>query len=143
MEFTMSSKQKQLREVPRSNQGLRRAKIEAYVQHIYHTNAMEGNTMTLMQTRAVVETGVAIGGKSIYEHNEILGMDAALQYINKTLLHQAQSINIRDILEIHKRVLGFVNIEEAGRFRHTQVTASRYRYCDKLEQIVTCHQELS
>lgn len=123
----ISSKQKQLREVPRSNQGLRRAKIEAYVQHIYHTNAMEGNTMTLMQTRAVVETGVAIGGKSIYEHNEILGMDAALQYINKTLLHQAQSINIRDILEIHKRVLGFVNIEEAGRFRHTQVFVGSHR----------------
>ena len=31
---------------------------------------MEGNTMTLMQTRAIVETGIAVGGKSVYEHNE-------------------------------------------------------------------------
>ena len=48
-------------------------------------------------------------------------MDAALQYINKTQLHQAQFITVKDILEIHKRVLGFVNLEEAGRFRQTQV----------------------
>ena len=26
--------------------------------------------MNLMQTRAIVETGIAIGGKSVYEHNE-------------------------------------------------------------------------
>ena len=51
----------------------------------------------------------------------VLGMDAALQYINKTQLHQAQFITVQDILEIHKRVLGFVNLEEAGRFRRTQV----------------------
>ena len=46
----------------------------AYIQHIYHTNAMEGNTMTLMQTRAIVETGIAVGGKSVYEHNEGKGL---------------------------------------------------------------------
>ena len=51
----------------------------------------------------------------------VLGMDAALQYINRTRLHQAQYVTVKDILEIHKRVLGFVNLEEAGRFRQTQV----------------------
>jgi len=81
--------------------------------------------MNLMQTRAIVETGIAIGGKSVYEHNEVLGMDAALQYINKTHLHQAQFITVKDILEIHKRVLGFVNLEEAGRFRQTQIGSMR------------------
>jgi len=123
----VSKKMKQLSQISRHNPGLRRAKIEAYIQHIYHTNAMEGNTMTLMQTRAIVETGIAVGGKSVYEHNEVLGMDAALQYINKTQLHQAQFITVQDILEIHKRVLGFVNLEEAGRFRRTQVFVGSHR----------------
>lgn len=123
----VSQKMKQLSKISRHNPGLRRAKIEAYIQHIYHTNAMEGNTMTLMQTRAIVETGIAVGGKSVYEHNEVLGMDAALQYINKTQLHQAQFITVNDILEIHKRVLGFVNLEEAGRFRQTQVFVGSHR----------------
>ena len=60
----------------------------------------------------------------------VLGMDAALQYINKTRLHQKQQITINDILEIHKRVLGFVNLEEAGRFRQTQVSYGERALCD-------------
>lgn len=44
--------------------------------------------MTLSQTRSVVETKMAIGGKSIVEHNEILGLDAALKYINTTLINR-------------------------------------------------------
>lgn len=30
---------------------------------------------------------MAVGGKSIIEHNEILGMDAAMRYLNHTLSH--------------------------------------------------------
>lgn len=44
--------------------------------------------MSLSQTRSVVETRMAIGGKSIAEHNEILGLDAALKYINTTLINR-------------------------------------------------------
>ena len=44
--------------------------------------------MTLSQTRSIVETQMAIGGKSIFEHNEILGLDAALKYINATLVNR-------------------------------------------------------
>lgn len=44
--------------------------------------------MSLSQTRSVVETQMAISGKSILEHNEILGLDAALKYINATLVNR-------------------------------------------------------
>lgn len=44
--------------------------------------------MTLSQTRSIVENKMAIGGKSIVEHNEILGLDAALKYINTTLINR-------------------------------------------------------
>lgn len=57
-------------------------------QHIYHTVGIEGNTMSLSQTRSIVETRMAVGGKSIAEHNEILGLDAALKYINSTLINK-------------------------------------------------------
>jgi Fic family protein len=58
------------------------------LQHIYHTVAIEGNTMTLSQTRSIVETRMAVAGKSIMEHNEILGLDAAMKYINATLVNR-------------------------------------------------------
>lgn len=57
-------------------------------QHIYHTVGIEGNTMTLSQTRLIVETRMAVAGKSIMEHNEILGLDAAMKYINATLVNR-------------------------------------------------------
>lgn len=58
------------------------------MQHIYHTVGIEGNTMTLSQTRSIVETRMAVAGKSIMEHNEILGLDAAMKYINATLVNR-------------------------------------------------------
>lgn len=57
-------------------------------QHIYHTVGIEGNTMSLSETRSIVETQMAVAGKSIFEHNEILGLDAAMKYINDSLVNR-------------------------------------------------------
>ncbi|KAK2585774.1 hypothetical protein KPH14_010382 [Odynerus spinipes] len=117
----IDQKRNTLSAIPDNNAALIRAKKEAYFQHIYHTVGIEGNTMNLAQTRAIVETRIAVAGKSIDEHNEILGLDAAMKYINATLVNRVGSISIKDILEIHRRVLGHVNPVEGGRFRRTQV----------------------
>ncbi|XP_043278497.1 protein adenylyltransferase Fic isoform X2 [Venturia canescens] len=117
----IDEKRNALSSIPESNAALIRAKKEAYFQHIYHTVGIEGNTMNLAQTRAIVETRTAVAGKSIDEHNEILGLDAAMKYINATLVNSVGSITIKDILEIHRRVLGHVDPIEGGHFRRTQV----------------------
>lgn len=84
----IDDKRNTLSMIPDNNVALIRAKKEAYFQHIYHTVGIEGNTMNLEQTRAIVETRIAVGGKSIDEHNEILGLDAAMKYINATLVNR-------------------------------------------------------
>lgn len=49
-------------------------------------------------------------------------MDAALKYINQTLVDRPPGqITLKDLLEIHKRVIGYVDPIEAGFFRQTQV----------------------
>lgn len=40
-----------------------------------------------MQFRSILETRMAVAGKSIMEHNEILGMDAALRFINQSVAY--------------------------------------------------------
>ena len=62
--------------------------IRIYFQYVYHTVGIEGNTMSLAQTRSILETKLAVGGKSIMEHNEILGMDAALKYLNQVQMRR-------------------------------------------------------
>ena len=84
----IDEKRNTLSSIPDNSAALIRAKKEAYFQHIYHTVGIEGNTMNLAQTRAIVETRTAVAGKSIDEHNEILGLDAAMKYINATLVNR-------------------------------------------------------
>ena len=101
--------------IPLTSPALKRAKREAYFMHIYHSNAIEGNTLNLQQTRHILETRMAINGKSIIEHQEVIGLDAAMRYLNETLLYKnGLDLSLNDILEIHKRVLGFVDPVEAG-----------------------------
>lgn len=70
--------------------------------------AIEGNTLNLVQTRSILETRLAVGGKSVIEHNEVLGLDAALKYINQTLVDRLSGeIRMQDIIEIHRRVIGY------------------------------------
>lgn len=85
---TLDIKRDALSAIHEANSALRRAKKEAYFQHIYHSVGIEGNTMTLAQTRSILETRMAIDGKSIDEHNEILGLDLAMKYINASLVNK-------------------------------------------------------
>ena len=118
----IDDKKRKFLDVKADSAAMRRAKKEAYFQYIYHTVGIEGNTLSLAQTRAILETRLAVVGKSLMEHNEILGMEAALKYINNTLIDKYGDISIQDILEIHRRVIGNVDPVEAGLFRRTQVS---------------------
>ena len=117
----IDEKKRKFLKVNQNSEIVKRVKREAYVQYIYHTVGIEGNTMNLAQTRSILETKLAVGGKSIMEHNEILGMDSALKYINNTLVDKMGVITLDDILEIHKRVLGNVEPVDAGVLRRVQV----------------------
>ncbi|XP_059485970.1 protein adenylyltransferase Fic [Neocloeon triangulifer] len=112
-----------LAQISTTDAALRRAKREAYFQHVFHTVGLEGNTMSLAQTRVVLETRMAVHGKSLVEHGEILGLDAALKFLNNTLLRGKSPghLDVEDILAIHKRVMAYVEPFDAGTFRHTQV----------------------
>lgn len=84
----LDEKRDALSGIHETNPALRRAKKEAYVQHIYHSVGIEGNTMSLAQTRSILETRMAVDGKSIDEHNEIIGLDSAMKYINASLVNK-------------------------------------------------------
>ena len=43
---------------------------ETRVLHTYNSNAIEGNTLSLSETKLVLEEGITIGGKTLREHLE-------------------------------------------------------------------------
>ncbi|XP_059192500.1 protein adenylyltransferase FICD [Centropristis striata] len=117
----IDSKVRRLMSIPKGNSALRRVMEETYYHHIYHTVAIEGNTLTLSEIRHIIETRYAVEGKSLQEQNEAIGVDVAMKYINTTLLSRTGSMTVSDILEIHRRVLGYVDPVEGGRLRTNQV----------------------
>jgi hypothetical protein len=48
----------------------------------YHSNAIEGNTLTLSETKIVLE-GITVGGKSMHEHLEAINHKEAILYLER------------------------------------------------------------
>lgn len=48
------------------------------IEWTYNSNAIEGNTLTLLETKLVLEEGLTIGGKKLREHFEVLTIQKRL-----------------------------------------------------------------
>lgn len=88
----------------------------------YNSNAIEGNTLTLSETKVVLE-GVTIGGKSMREHLETINHSEALSYL-KELVEKDNELREMDIKNIHQLVLKGINDENAGKYRKENVIIS-------------------
>ena len=51
----------------------------------HNSTAIEGNTLTLMETKVVLEDGVAIGGKELREIYEVINHKKAYRYVKKCI----------------------------------------------------------
>ncbi len=60
---------------------LERLRQQMRLYHTYHSNAIEGNTLTLKETRLILEQGLTIGGKSLREHLEATNNAEAFDWI--------------------------------------------------------------
>ena len=53
------------------------------ITHTYHSNAIEGNTLTLFETKAVLLDGITISGKPLREHLEAVNHREAMRLMWK------------------------------------------------------------
>ncbi len=64
---------------------LKRLHEEFKLYHTYHSNAIEGNTLTLSETKLVIEEGITVGGKSLNEYLEARNTSRAYDQIEGDL----------------------------------------------------------
>lgn len=92
------------------------------VELTYTSNAIEGNTLTRLETASVIEKGLTVAGKSLQEHQEAINLAEAFTYIQELAKRKTRSeILLSDILDIHKLVLYKIADSEAGRLRNSPV----------------------
>ena len=97
------------------------------VRFTYHSNALEGNTLTQSETELVLTTGITIGGKTLREHLEVIGHQEAISYI-ETLAQQTTAIGDWELRQIHNLILRKIDPEEAGKYRTLDVQAAGTGY---------------
>jgi len=86
----------------------------------YHSNAIEGNTLTLQETRVILSDGITVGGKTLREHFETLNHHEAIVHL-EDLVNKKYRIKAADILMIHGLVLQRIEKDFAGRYRNAGV----------------------
>ena len=105
---------------PLSPSVLARLNENLTLEWIYNSNAIEGSTLTLQETRLILETGLTIGGKSLREHFEVTNHREAILYV-EDLVAQDVLITPFHVRQVHTLILQTIDSENAGQYRKTQV----------------------
>jgi len=107
---------------PFSKQLVESLQEKLLVEWTYNSNAIEGNTLTISETKVVLE-GFTIGGKTMVEHLETVNHRDAILYI-EDLASNKESISEWNIRNIHSLILKEIDKENAGKYRTENVLIS-------------------
>ncbi|MFT3902002.1 MAG: Fic family protein [Niabella sp.] len=99
---------------------LKSIKESLMLEWTYNSNSIEGNTLTLQETKMVIEEGFTIKGKSLREHFEAVNHQDAIDFV-EGLVSEKYVLAERDILKAHELVLQKIEKDFAGRFRTSGV----------------------
>src|ERR1017187_7434644 len=82
------------------------ANLEHYydIELTYTSSAIEGNTLSPVETALVIEQGMTIGGKSLKDHLEALDHYDAIRYVRE-LARQTTRLTEGDVRNLHSLVM--------------------------------------
>lgn len=93
------------------------------VEWTYHSNAIEGNTLTLLETKVVLEEGLTIGGKKLREHFEVINHGHAISLIEDLVTKEIE-LSEKVLKDVHYLILKNIDDENASRFRSINIAIS-------------------
>ena len=102
---------------------LKSIKESLMIEWTYNSNSIEGNTLTLQETKMIIEEGFTIKGKSLREHFEAVNHQEAIELV-ENLISDSCILKETDILNIHELVLQKIEKDFARRFRTSGVRIS-------------------
>lgn len=111
------------RKRPFSKELVRSLKEDFLIKGTYHSNAIEGNRLTVYETKVILEDGIVIAGKSVREHLEAINHKEAI-LVAEEIAQQDQPISEMVIKELHGIVLHSIDRANAGKYREQNVLIS-------------------
>jgi Fic family protein len=109
------------------------ANLEHYydIEITYTSNAIEGNTLSPVETTLVIEQGVTIGGKPLKDHLEALDHYDAIRYVRE-IARQTTRLTEGDVRNLHRLVVQRSRPDIAGRYadlpRYVRTETGRHAF---------------
>ena len=105
-------------------------RIQKYfrIKDIYHSNAIEGNALTIGETKLVVEMGMTLTGKTLRDQAEAKNLSHALDFMEGIAVSKDRPIVLSDLRQIHALILKDIQDEYAGKYRDREVKIAGSEY---------------
>ena len=114
------------------------ANLEHYydIELTYTSNAIEGNTLSAVETTLVIEKGITVSGKPLKDHLEAIDHYDAIRYVRELARHAAPLTEIyvteSDVRNLHKLVMQRSGPDIAGRYadlrRYVRTETGRHEF---------------
>lgn len=104
---------------PLPEEAVRNLREEIRLQHTFHSNAIEGNTLTLQETKLVLEEGITVGGKPLKDCLEARNTAKAFDLIEE-MVKGRQGIAHETIQLVHEALTKGI-LETPGKYRTQNV----------------------
>jgi len=129
---TIAEKKRRLDQLrPLSAEALNNLQHYYDIEITYTSNAIEGNTLSPVETALVIEQGVTIGGKPLKDHLEALDHYDAIRYVRE-LAREKTPLTERDVRNVHRLVVQRSRPDIAGRYadlaRYVRTETGRHQF---------------
>lgn len=94
----------------------------------YSSNALEGNSLTLSETKVLLEDGITVGGKPIRDCYEATGHARAYDYMLALARGESLSVTEDVICRLHYLFYNGIDPDAAGEYRKGQVFITGTEY---------------
>lgn len=110
----------------------------------YSSNALEGNTLTLSETKVLLEDGLTAGGKPLRDCCEAVGHAKAYDFMLDAARSEPFKVSEDIILTLHRLFCGGIDVANAGRYREYQVFITGTEYAPpQFDEIPALMKELT
>lgn len=109
---------------PLPKDALKKLLEDIRIRHTYHSDAIEGNILTLQETKLVLEQGITIGGKPLKDHIEARNDAEAFDFILQ-VVQKREPFSQEIIQQIHDIVTKGL-LKDSGKYRtgNVRITGS-------------------
>jgi len=128
---------------PLNKERLKLIREQIGIEYVYNSTAIEGNTLSLNETRLILEEGITISGKSLREHLDVVNQKEAIFWIEDFIKNKAK-IKEADVIELHRITLKGISNYWAGKYKTSQnrilgsklKTTSPYKVHSEMDKLI-------